>query len=248
MLEIASQIIICLLLAALLGFMIGYILGKSTCSGNDCEETPENPHPTIESHDTQGIEAATTASVIANKDDNTGDSQEENNQEIIIDTEKVEAKESEDEELSQKDDDVKIDDKEVKSEDKGSSDDRADAKNKEENPKQEDSTDNSSNVPNTDSEPELLSAPRDGKKDNLTRIKGIGLKIEEELNKIGIYHFDQVANWNPSNIEWANSSLGFPGRADREEWVSQAKELAAGKETEFSKRVDAGEVSSSKQS
>jgi len=96
--------------------------------------------------------------------------------------------------------------------------------------------------------PELLAAPRNGAKDNLTRIKGIGLKIEEMLNNIGVYHFDQIASWNAENIAWADSTLGFPGRAVREQWVSQAQALASGAETEFSKRVDAGKVSSSKQS
>ncbi len=92
----------------------------------------------------------------------------------------------------------------------------------------------------------LLSAPRAGGKDNLTRIKGIGVKIDEALNGIGIYHFDQIAAWTEENMAWADSALSFPGRAKRDDWVGQAKLLATGKETEFSKRVDKGEVSSSK--
>ena len=94
--------------------------------------------------------------------------------------------------------------------------------------------------------PMALDAPRNGAKDNLTRIKGIGLKIDETLNGVGIYHFDQIANWNDDNIAWIDNNVAFPGRVNREEWVSQAKALAAGNETEFSKRVDKGEVSSSK--
>jgi branched-chain amino acid transport system ATP-binding protein len=92
----------------------------------------------------------------------------------------------------------------------------------------------------------LLSAPREGGKDNLTRIKGIGIKIDEALNGIGIYHFDQIAAWTEENMAWADSQLAFPGRAKRDDWVGQAKLLAEGKETAFSKRVDKGEVSSSK--
>jgi len=99
----------------------------------------------------------------------------------------------------------------------------------------------------TDTKPiDLLDAPRDGKKDNITRIKGIGLKIEESLNAIGVYHFDQIAAWTEENIAWVDSQLSFRGRANREDWIGQAKLLAEGKETEFSKRVDKGEVSSSK--
>jgi len=92
----------------------------------------------------------------------------------------------------------------------------------------------------------LLDAPRDGKKDNLTRIKGIGVKIDAALNGIGIYHFDQIAVWTEENMAWADKALAFPGRAKRDDWVGQAKLLAKGKETEFSKRVDKGQVSSSK--
>ncbi len=141
MLEIASQMILCLLLAALLGFIIGYLFGKMSCTNDDSAHTEETQHQN----------------------------------------------------------------------------------------------------------PHLLTEPRDGKKDNLSRIKGIGTKIEESLNDIGIYHFDQIAAWTTENITWADNTLGFPGRADREKWVEQAKLLATGEETEFSKRVDAGEVGSSKQ-
>jgi predicted flap endonuclease-1-like 5' DNA nuclease len=92
----------------------------------------------------------------------------------------------------------------------------------------------------------LLSAPREGGKDNLTRIKGIGIKIDAALNGIGFYHYDQIAVWTEENMAWADSQLAFPGRAKRDDWVGQAKLLAEGKETAFSKRVDKGEVSSSK--
>ena len=92
----------------------------------------------------------------------------------------------------------------------------------------------------------LLDAPIDGKKDNLTKIKGIGVKIDEALNGIGIYHFYQIAAWTEENMVWADSALAFPGRAKRDDWVGQAKLLAEGKETAFSKRVEKGEVASSK--
>jgi branched-chain amino acid transport system ATP-binding protein len=47
-------------------------------------------------------------------------------------------------------------------------------------------------------------------------------------------------------MAWADKALAFPGRAKRDDWVGQAALLAKGKETEFSKRVDKGQVSSSK--
>lgn len=89
-------------------------------------------------------------------------------------------------------------------------------------------------------------AARGGSADNLKRISGIGRKNEASLHALGVWRFEQIAAWTPENIEWVGSYLAFPGRIDREQWVAQAKLLAAGEETEFSKRVDKGEVESSK--
>ena len=93
--------------------------------------------------------------------------------------------------------------------------------------------------------PALVEKPETGA-DDLKRIKGIGPKNEDALNELGIFAFAQIAEWNENNIKWVEKRLDFPGRIEREDWVSQAKLLAAGSETEFSKRVDAGEVESSK--
>jgi predicted flap endonuclease-1-like 5' DNA nuclease len=102
---------------------------------------------------------------------------------------------------------------------------------------------------NNNSKPQsLLSQARDGKADNLCRIKGVGAVIEKKLNNLGIYHFDQIANFSENEIAWVDEHLAFKGRIKREDWVNQAKLLAKGEETEFSKRVDKGEVSSSKKS
>ena len=86
--------------------------------------------------------------------------------------------------------------------------------------------------------PEGLDGPRDGKADDLKMIKGIGPTLETLLNSHGFYHFDQLANWTPEEIHWADYGLArFKGRATRDEWVAQAKLLATGVETEFSKRA-----------
>ncbi|TYC58586.1 NADH-quinone oxidoreductase subunit NuoE [Rhodobacterales bacterium] len=95
-------------------------------------------------------------------------------------------------------------------------------------------------------QPELLTEARDGKKDDLKKLKGVGPKLESTLNDLGFFHFDQVASWGPEEIAWVDSRLTFKGRIERDGWVEQAKLLAAGEETDFSKRVDAGEVASSK--
>ena len=79
--------------------------------------------------------------------------------------------------------------------------------------------------------------------DDLKRIKGVGPKLEELLHSLGIYPFHQIAAWGPAEVAWMDSNLeGFFGRVTRDDWVGQAKLLAAGGETEFSQRVDEGEV------
>lgn len=94
--------------------------------------------------------------------------------------------------------------------------------------------------------PAALAEPAGGKADDLKRIKGIGPKIEGTLNSLGIFHFYQIADWNDDNKDWIDGYLRFKGRIDREDWINQAKLLAGGGETDFSKRVEAGDVPSSK--
>jgi predicted flap endonuclease-1-like 5' DNA nuclease len=78
----------------------------------------------------------------------------------------------------------------------------------------------------TMSQPQLLSTAREGGKDNLQRIKGIGVVIEKVLNEKGIYHFDQIASWSETEVAWIDRAISFPGRAKRENWIAQAKALA----------------------
>ncbi|KIC48492.1 hypothetical protein [Tateyamaria sp. ANG-S1] len=91
--------------------------------------------------------------------------------------------------------------------------------------------------------PETLSAAREGGPDNLKEIKGVGPKLEALLHSMGFYHFDQVASWGADEVAWVDQNLeGFKGRVTRDDWVAQAKILAAGGDTEFSKKVDKGGV------
>jgi len=73
--------------------------------------------------------------------------------------------------------------------------------------------------------PEILDAPKMNKKDALTQIKGIGPKVEEQLNAAGIYHFEQIAQWNEENIQWLEEHTSFAHRAKKDLWVNQAKVL-----------------------
>jgi predicted flap endonuclease-1-like 5' DNA nuclease len=73
--------------------------------------------------------------------------------------------------------------------------------------------------------PTGLPAPRNGRPDNLQRIKGIGRNNESVLNSIGIYHFEQIAGLTDANVAWLDSFLKFYGRITREDWVGQARAL-----------------------
>jgi len=98
-------------------------------------------------------------------------------------------------------------------------------------------------APKKDGTPEFLSAPREGGPDDLKQIKGVGPKLEQTLHNMGLYHFDQIASWGPNEQAWVDDNLaGFKGRATRDDWVNQAKTLAAGGATAFSQKVEKGGV------
>lgn len=77
------------------------------------------------------------------------------------------------------------------------------------------------------SKPDMLSEPRGGAGDDLTKIKGVGAKMQASLNAAGVWHFDQIAGWTPDEVAWADENLvAFKGRVSRDDWVGQAKALA----------------------
>lgn len=82
--------------------------------------------------------------------------------------------------------------------------------------------------------------------DDLKRIRGIGVLIEKRLNALGVASYDQIANWTADDIDRISEQLDFKGRVERENWVEQARILASGGHTEFSRRVDKGDVETSK--
>jgi NADH-quinone oxidoreductase subunit E len=147
MLEIASEITLCLLLAALIGFILGFIVAKSTGKKSHTKEiSKKDKAPAPKESIEEEIET-----LIANVS--------------------------------------------------------------------EEETENDTN------KPILLDTPRENKKDTLTQIKGIGPKVEEQLNATGIYHFEQIANWSEANIQWLEGNTTFAHRAKKDLWVNQAKSL-----------------------
>ncbi|WP_366139963.1 hypothetical protein [uncultured Jannaschia sp.] len=78
--------------------------------------------------------------------------------------------------------------------------------------------------------PETLDAPRTGGADDLKRIKGVGPKLEALCNRLGIWHFDQIAGWTDEEVAWVDQHLeGFKGRVRRDDWVAQARALDGGR-------------------
>ena len=80
-----------------------------------------------------------------------------------------------------------------------------------------------------------LSEARDGIADDLEMIAGVGPKLADTLNSLGIYHFDQIADWQEGDVTWVDTHLNFPGRIVRENWIEQAKALAIGGRDEYVK-------------
>jgi len=61
--------------------------------------------------------------------------------------------------------------------------------------------------------------------DDLSRINGIGNATESDLNRLGIYHFSQIANWTAENSAAVAKTLGLENRIQEDSWIEQAKKL-----------------------
>ena len=62
--------------------------------------------------------------------------------------------------------------------------------------------------------------------DDLKLIRGIGPGLESKLNALGIYKFDQIAQFSEPDLVWIDENLtAFKGRCFRDDWVGQAREL-----------------------
>jgi large subunit ribosomal protein L27 len=63
-------------------------------------------------------------------------------------------------------------------------------------------------------------------KDDLKKIKGVGPKLEEVLNSIGIFTFAQVSKMTEKEYDLVDSLIdSFKGRGKKDDWAAQAKEL-----------------------
>jgi large subunit ribosomal protein L21 len=74
--------------------------------------------------------------------------------------------------------------------------------------------------------PVLFTAPQ-GAADDLKKISGVGPVLEKKLNALGITTYAQIEAFTAEDIARVDDALSFKGRIDRDNWVEQAKELAA---------------------
>ncbi len=71
---------------------------------------------------------------------------------------------------------------------------------------------------------EQLSGPR-GVADDLKRLPGVSPAIEKQLNDLGIFHYQQIAELSANAAHNVGEEVGLPGRV--ESWIAKAKELTA---------------------
>ena len=75
--------------------------------------------------------------------------------------------------------------------------------------------------------PKGLPRPRNGMRDDLKRIDGLGALDESTLNNQGVFHFDQIAGWSDAQVLWMENHVFARGRIGRENWQQQARDLAS---------------------
>lgn len=85
--------------------------------------------------------------------------------------------------------------------------------------------------------PAPATSPVSASADDLTRIKGLGPKLAALLGELGVTTFAQIAAWDAADIARIDAHLGrFAGRIVRDQWVEQARLLAAADEAGFTAR------------
>ena len=83
-------------------------------------------------------------------------------------------------------------------------------------------------VPDVEPAPAPAAAPVSGG-DDLSKIKGLGPKLQKLLPELGLSTYAQIAALDDAGLDALDAKLGaFAGRPRRDAWVEQAKLLASG--------------------
>ncbi|WP_205853234.1 NADH-ubiquinone dehydrogenase [Zhengella mangrovi] len=86
-------------------------------------------------------------------------------------------------------------------------------------------------MPEDFAQPDAMEKP--AQPDDLKMIAGVGPKLEEKLNGLGVWTFAQIAAWTPEEVAWVDDYLAFKGRIARDGWIGQAAALARGGRDEY---------------
>lgn len=70
-----------------------------------------------------------------------------------------------------------------------------------------------------------------GARDDLQRLEGVDPSLERTLNRLGIYHFHQIARFEPSDVEWLIEHVdGVPEQTIRDSWIVDASLLSGARQ------------------
>jgi predicted flap endonuclease-1-like 5' DNA nuclease len=68
-------------------------------------------------------------------------------------------------------------------------------------------------------------AAAEGEADDLMKLNGVGRGWARRLNEHGIYHYRQVAELTPENLEELDEAFNAKGKISGSGWIDQAKQL-----------------------
>lgn len=66
-----------------------------------------------------------------------------------------------------------------------------------------------------------------GNKDNLQELEGVDGELEASLNRLGIYHYHQIARFEATDVDWVVEQIGsVPVGVVQDSWIPTATELS----------------------